>query len=341
MTDKELRKLSRAELIDILFELQTQNENLTAENRELAAQLESRQLQITEAGSIAEAALRLNGVFEAAQAAADQYVRCTKDSLTIAERTLAAVDMDIEIAELIIIGGVGVLDQRYAGVGDNVVGLIPGHAINAAPSIAVALSGVRPPSSVGRELRPRAVVDLVPDASIRTRSNSLIRNSGIVLADGIIIQRTGQIVPCTGGVASLVAKDLDRASFGVAVERIAVHNEVNAILVGRKVVDRGSKIHLDIAAGRAEGNAGAFITAGRELARCSTPAGATRELTDRQITFDSLHNARRSCAVLCRAGDRVGANSAHGRFRDVDCDRLCRAANRNDITIVTGVGHAE
>lgn len=58
MTDKELRKLSRAELIDILFELQTQNENLTAVNRELAAQLESRQLQITEAGSIAEAALR-------------------------------------------------------------------------------------------------------------------------------------------------------------------------------------------------------------------------------------------------------------------------------------------
>lgn len=90
MTNKELRRLSRAELIDILFELQTQNENLTAENRELAAQLESRQLQITEAGSIAEAALRLNGVFEAAQAAADQYVRCTKDSLTIAERTLAA-----------------------------------------------------------------------------------------------------------------------------------------------------------------------------------------------------------------------------------------------------------
>lgn len=90
MTNKELRKLSRAELIDILFELQTQNENLTVENRELAAQLESRQLQITEAGSIAEAALRLNGVFEAAQAAADQYVRCTKDSLAIAERTLAA-----------------------------------------------------------------------------------------------------------------------------------------------------------------------------------------------------------------------------------------------------------
>lgn len=102
MTDKELRKLSRAELIDILFELQTQNENLTAENRELAAQLESRQLQITEAGSIAEAALRLNGVFEAAQAAADQYVRCTKDSLTIAERTLAAAKRQ---ADTLVAGG--------------------------------------------------------------------------------------------------------------------------------------------------------------------------------------------------------------------------------------------
>lgn len=89
MTDKELRKLSRAELIDILFELRTQNETLTAENQKLTAQLESRQLQITEAGSIAEAALRLNGVFEAAQAAADQYVLCAKDSLAIAERKLA------------------------------------------------------------------------------------------------------------------------------------------------------------------------------------------------------------------------------------------------------------
>ena len=89
MTDKELRKLSRAELIDILLELRTQNEALAAQNQKLSEQLESRQLQITEAGSIAEAALRVNGVFEAAQAAADQYVLCAKESLAVAERTLA------------------------------------------------------------------------------------------------------------------------------------------------------------------------------------------------------------------------------------------------------------
>lgn len=45
---------------------------------ELKAQLEalrlSRKIQIEEAGSLAEAALRLNGIFETAQKAADQYL---------------------------------------------------------------------------------------------------------------------------------------------------------------------------------------------------------------------------------------------------------------------------
>ena len=89
MTDKELRRLSRAELIDLLFELQTQNEALAAQNQNLAAQLKNRQLEMSESGSIAEAALRVNGVFEAAQAAADQYLLCAKESLSVAERRLA------------------------------------------------------------------------------------------------------------------------------------------------------------------------------------------------------------------------------------------------------------
>lgn len=89
MTDKQLRRLSREELIDILFDLQTRNEALTAQNQALARQLEDRRLQISESGSIAEAALRLNGVFAAAQAAADQYLLCAKESLDVAERTLA------------------------------------------------------------------------------------------------------------------------------------------------------------------------------------------------------------------------------------------------------------
>lgn len=44
------------------------------------AQLQDRQLRLANAGSIAEAALSLNGVFDAAQAAADQYLQAVRTS---------------------------------------------------------------------------------------------------------------------------------------------------------------------------------------------------------------------------------------------------------------------
>ena len=75
MTDKELKRLGRAELIDIIFELQKQCDAYTEQNRELQEKLEKRELYLSEAGSIAEASLQINGVFEAAQAAADQYLQ--------------------------------------------------------------------------------------------------------------------------------------------------------------------------------------------------------------------------------------------------------------------------
>lgn len=96
MTDKELRRLSRAELIEILYALQKQNEQLTEQNRQLAGQLEDRRLRMREAGSIAEAALQLNGVFEAAQAAADQYRLCAQEALSAAEQRLAEAERDAD-----------------------------------------------------------------------------------------------------------------------------------------------------------------------------------------------------------------------------------------------------
>ncbi len=73
MSNKELRKLSRAELLELLIE--QGRENLAQEEQLKAAreELDSRQLKIDNCGSIAEAALQLSGVFEAAQAAIDQY----------------------------------------------------------------------------------------------------------------------------------------------------------------------------------------------------------------------------------------------------------------------------
>ena len=78
MTDKDLRRLSRAELLDILYEQRKRYEDSLAENQALRQQLEDRTLRIASAGSIAEAAIQVNGVFEAAQAAADQYLASVK-----------------------------------------------------------------------------------------------------------------------------------------------------------------------------------------------------------------------------------------------------------------------
>lgn len=79
MTDKELKKLSRAELLELLLEQVEENEKLCQKNLELEKQLEDRVIKISEAGSIAEAALTLNGVFEAAEAAAKQYLDSLKE----------------------------------------------------------------------------------------------------------------------------------------------------------------------------------------------------------------------------------------------------------------------
>ena len=69
-----LKKLSRQELLEMLIESERHVEQLEKELEETRKQLEDRKIQIENAGSIAEAALKLNGIFEAAQAAADQYL---------------------------------------------------------------------------------------------------------------------------------------------------------------------------------------------------------------------------------------------------------------------------
>ena len=74
MTDKELKKLSRAELLEMLLAQSKEKQRLEEELAEARKKLEDREIRIAESGSLAEAALKLNGVFEAAQAAADQYL---------------------------------------------------------------------------------------------------------------------------------------------------------------------------------------------------------------------------------------------------------------------------
>ena len=74
MADRELRHMRRTELVEIIFALKQSEDQLKAENADLTAKLEQRQIHLDSAGSIAQAALELNHVFEAAQAAADDYL---------------------------------------------------------------------------------------------------------------------------------------------------------------------------------------------------------------------------------------------------------------------------
>ena len=78
MTDKELKKLTRAELLEMLLIQSREKQHLEEELQEVKRKLEEKEIRIAESGSIAEAALKLSGVFEAAQKAADQYLENVK-----------------------------------------------------------------------------------------------------------------------------------------------------------------------------------------------------------------------------------------------------------------------
>ena len=74
MTDKEFKHLSRAQLIEVIYQLQLKIDELTEKNAKLETELADKRLRISEAGNIADAALVINNCFKNAQAAADQYL---------------------------------------------------------------------------------------------------------------------------------------------------------------------------------------------------------------------------------------------------------------------------
>lgn len=73
MTDKELRRLNRGELLEMLIRLTGENDEPRQKLGETEKKLDDRSVMINESGSIAEAALRLNDVFAAAENAAKLY----------------------------------------------------------------------------------------------------------------------------------------------------------------------------------------------------------------------------------------------------------------------------
>lgn len=85
VTEKELKKLNRYQLLELII-LQTEEmEKLRKELEETKAKLEKRQIIMEKVGNIAEASLQLSGIFEAAQMAADVYLESVKEYVGAAE----------------------------------------------------------------------------------------------------------------------------------------------------------------------------------------------------------------------------------------------------------------
>lgn len=74
MTDKEFKRLNRAQLIDIIYQFQLKIDTLTEQKQELERELADKRLRLNNAGNIADAALEINDCFRSAQNAAEQYL---------------------------------------------------------------------------------------------------------------------------------------------------------------------------------------------------------------------------------------------------------------------------
>lgn len=107
MTERELKKLNKNQLLELLKEQTERANRLEIEFEEIKRKLKERKIIENNTGSIAEAALKLNGVFEAAQAAADQYlenierVSAEQDSITkkIEEEARAKAELMLQETE--------------------------------------------------------------------------------------------------------------------------------------------------------------------------------------------------------------------------------------------------
>lgn len=74
MTEKELKRLNRRELLEMLIMQSKKIDRLQAELDGAQQALSKRELEISESGSIAEASIKVNNVFTDAQRAAEQYL---------------------------------------------------------------------------------------------------------------------------------------------------------------------------------------------------------------------------------------------------------------------------
>ncbi len=82
MNGNEIKKLSRKELIDIIYQMKQNEQQMQEQIASLQKELQDKRIRISMAGSIAEASMSITNVFSTAQRTADLYLReiaCMKE----------------------------------------------------------------------------------------------------------------------------------------------------------------------------------------------------------------------------------------------------------------------
>lgn len=74
MTEKEMKRLNRAELLELLLEQTKETERLQKKLEKTESMLADRYLRVQKAGDLAHAVLEINGVVNVVQIAAQQYL---------------------------------------------------------------------------------------------------------------------------------------------------------------------------------------------------------------------------------------------------------------------------
>jgi len=79
MDEKRIRKISKKQMLELLLEQAKRIQELELIVEKMETKLSSKKISVDESGSIAEASLKLNNIFEIAQNAADQYILNVKE----------------------------------------------------------------------------------------------------------------------------------------------------------------------------------------------------------------------------------------------------------------------
>ena len=99
MISKELKKMSRRELMDIIYQMKKNEQQMQEEIASLQEALQDKRISLSVAGSVADAAASITNVFSAAQMTADLYLQDIARGHSFGHRFLAVPDGTFVLVE--------------------------------------------------------------------------------------------------------------------------------------------------------------------------------------------------------------------------------------------------